>query len=346
MAFIPIAIPIHRDRNPFRLCTAHSGRPIKLADGTTVSMPDTPANQKVYPQISGQKPGVGFPIMRLVGLISLSCAAVLDVAMGPYQGKRTGENALLQQIVEALRAGDVLLADACYANYWTVAQLRQHAVDIVTHHDGKRRIDFRKGQRLGHKDHIILWHKPARPAWMTAEMYARQPETLYIREVMVQVHQRGFRTRSLVVITTLLDAGLYSSSDLAAAYHARWNIELDMRSIKPVMEMDVLRCKTPQMVRKEIWMHLLAYNLVRPPKPIWIRGKSASRARCKHSPPSPPSDGRTSILIRSVCTPQFCTLWRPIVWAPDRIELIPEPSRDAPRNRTTSMNLVLWLEDV
>ena len=130
-------------------------------------------------------------------------------------------------------------------------------------HDRKRRVDFRKGQRLGHKDHIILWPQPARPTGMTAGVWARQPETLYIREVMVQVHPRGFRVRSLVIITTLLDARLYSSSDLAAAYHARWNIELDMRSIKPVMEMDVLRCKTPEMVRQEIWMHLLAYNLVR-----------------------------------------------------------------------------------
>ncbi len=239
------------------------GHPVKIADGTTVSMPDTPANQKAYPQMPGQKPGVGFPIMRLVGLMILSCAAVLDVAMGPYQGKRTGETALLRQMMEALRAGDILLADACFANYWTVAQLRQRDVDIVTHHDGKRRIDFRQGRRLGRRDHIAIWHKPARPAWMSAAMYARLPETLHIREVMVRVHQRGFRVQSLVVTTTLLDDGCYTASDLAAAYHARWHVELDMRSIKQVMEMDVLRCKTPEMVRKEVWMHLLAYNLVR-----------------------------------------------------------------------------------
>jgi len=239
------------------------GRPIKIADGTTVSMPDTRANQKCYPQPSSQKAGVGFPMLRLVGLICLSCGAVLDMAMGPYAGKQTGETALLRQLLGGLDAGDVLLGDACFANYWTTASLLGRGVDLLSHHDGRRRVDFRTGRRLGPEDHLVQWPKPPRPAWMSRRMYRDLPESLPVRELRVAVDRRGFRTRRLCLVTTLLDASLYSAADLAAAYRARWNAELDLRSIKQVMRMDVLRCKTPQMVRKELWMHLLAYNLVR-----------------------------------------------------------------------------------
>ena len=142
------------------------GRPIKMVDGTTVSMPDTPDNQKAYPQQSGQKPGLGFPILRLVGLISLSCGAVLDVAMARYSGKRTGETSLLRQIFDQLKAGDVLLADAMFSNYWTIALSLERGVDIVSRHGGRRLIDFRKGQRLGRYDHVAIWRKPQKPGWM------------------------------------------------------------------------------------------------------------------------------------------------------------------------------------
>jgi hypothetical protein len=239
------------------------GRPVKIVDGTTGSMPDTAENQKEYPQQSAQKPGLGFPILRWVALISLSCGAVLDVAMGPYAGKRTGETALLRQLLGGLRAGDVLLGDACYSNYWMIALVLERGVDVVMYHDGKRRIDFRTGKRLGRDDHVVSWEKPKRPQWMDQSCYDRLPAQLSIREVRVEVSQRGFRTRRLILVTTLLDAVEYPREDLAAAYRARWNAELDLRSIKQVMQMDVLRCKTPARVRKEIWMHMLAYNLVR-----------------------------------------------------------------------------------
>ena len=239
------------------------GRPIKLADGTTWSMPDTPANQKEYPQARHHKNGVGFPIMRVVGLISLSCGVVLNVAMGPYRGKQTGETALLRQLMGGLDAGDVLLADGYYANYWIIAMLLQQGVDLLSHHDGKRLMNWRKGRHLGRRDHVVAWKKPPRPKWLSQEGYDQMPATLDIRETAVSVGQRGFRTRQLLLVTTLLDAQLYSREDLALAYRARWHVELDLRSIKQVMQMDVLRCKTPSMVRKEIWMHLLAYNLVR-----------------------------------------------------------------------------------
>jgi len=240
-----------------------NGRPIKIGDGTTVSMPDTPANQKAYPQQPGQKEGLGFPILRLVGLISLSCGAVLDVAMAPYSGKRTGETSLLRQLFDYVHAGDILLADAIFSNYWTIALLLALGVDIVTRHRNKRKIDFRTGRRLGRYDHIVQWYRPQRPAWMSQRLYESLPRTLSIREMKVEVRQKGFRCRHLLVTTTLLDDERYTKEDIAIAFRARWHAELDLRSIKQVMQMDVLRCKSPAMVRKEIWMHLLAYNLIR-----------------------------------------------------------------------------------
>ena len=239
------------------------GRTIKIADGTTVSMADTPANQKTYPQQSAQKEGLGFPIMRMVGLISLSCGAVLDVAMAPYSGKKTGETTLIRQLMDHLKSGEILLADAIFSNYWTIALLLVRGVDFVGHHDGRRLLDFRKGQRLGRCDHIVSWQKPAKQWWMSKKLYRSLPETLRIRELKVEITQKGFRSRHLLLVTTLLDAKRYSKQELAMAYRARWHAELDLRSIKQVMQMDVLRCKSPAMVRKEVWMHLLAYNLIR-----------------------------------------------------------------------------------
>lgn len=240
-----------------------NNRPIKIADGTTVSMPDTPANQKVYPQESQQKKGLGFPIMRLVGLISLSCGAVLDVAMSRYSGKQTGETSLLRELSNQLQVGDILLADAMFSNYWTIAMLLRRGVDIVCRHDGKRKLDFRKGRRLGRYDHVVDWIKPQKPWWMSHQIYACLPDSLLIRQLKVEVCQKGFRCRHLHIVTTLTDAQLYSKEELATAFRCRWHAELDLRSIKQVMQMDVLRCKSPAMVRKEIWMHLLAYNLIR-----------------------------------------------------------------------------------
>jgi hypothetical protein len=239
------------------------GRSIKIADGTTVSMPDTPANQKAYPQQPGQKKGLGFPILRLVGLISLSCGTVLGVAMTRYSGKRTGETSLLRRLLGHLETADILLADAMFSNYWTIAMLLIRGVDIVSRHDGKRKLDFRKGRRLGRYDHIVDWPKPKRPSWMSSRLYASLPETVSIRQLKVELRQKGFRCRRMHLVTTLLDTQLYRKEDLAMAFRSRWHAELDLRSIKQVMQMDVLRCKSPAMVRKEIWMHLLAYNLIR-----------------------------------------------------------------------------------
>jgi hypothetical protein len=240
------------------------GRKVKIADGTTVSMPDTPANQAVWPQPAAQKPGVGFPLARLVAVMSLNCAAVLGLAIGPYAGKGTGEPALLQELMVCLETGDVLLADRYYSSFCMIATLLSRGVDSLFRQHQCRQIDFRAGKRLGRDDHLIELAKPQdRPQWMDEATFRQLRDTLIVREVRVRVAQRGFRVRQLVLVTTLLDAELYSKEEIARAFRCRWHIELDLRSIKVTMRMGVLRCMTPAMVRKEIWMHLLAYNLVR-----------------------------------------------------------------------------------
>jgi hypothetical protein len=236
---------------------------VRIIDGTTLSMPDTPENQARYPQQPSQKPGLGFPILRLVAVMSLRSGCVLDVACGAYAGKKTGETSLLRQLLDHFAPGDVAIADGMFANYWTIADLQARQADLVFKADGKRHVDFRTGERLGEKDHVVVWRRPQRPEWMSEQEYRQMPETLKIRETQVIVAAPGSRVRRFVVITTLLDQKKYPKEELAKAYYARWHAELDLRSIKQAMGMDVLRCKSPAMVRKEIWMHLLAYNLVR-----------------------------------------------------------------------------------
>jgi Transposase DDE domain len=239
------------------------GRRVQVVDGTTVSMPDSPANQAAYPQNPAQEPGLGFPLARLVVVFSLACGSVLDAALGRYQGKQTGENALFRTLHDTLEPDDVVLADRYYGGYFDLALLQQRGADVVVRLHQLRRADFRRGRRLGPKDHVVVWHKPARPEWLDEQTYRRLPEQLWLREVAVQVEQPGFRTKHLVVVTTLLDAEAFSRRDLAQLYRARWHAELDLRSLKVTLGMDVLRCLSPEMVRKEVWAHLLAYNLIR-----------------------------------------------------------------------------------
>jgi DDE family transposase len=239
------------------------GRRVKVVDGTTVSMPDTPANQKEYPQAPTQKRGLGFPLARLVVVFSLAVGTVLDTALGRYQGKQTGEPALFRQLHEELEPRDVVLADCCYCSYFEIALLHERDVELVLRQHQCRHTDFRRGQRLGPRDHVVTWDKPARPEWMDAATYARLPQQLRVREVEVRVRQKGFRTQRYVVVTTLLDSQEVTAVDLAVLYRCRWQAELYLRSLKVTLQMDVLRCDSPAMVRKEVWAHLLVYNLVR-----------------------------------------------------------------------------------
>jgi hypothetical protein len=239
------------------------GRRVKIADGTTVSMPDTPANQAAYPQPPSQKPGLGFPVARLVVVFCLACGTVLDAALGRYQGKQQGENTQLRTLEQALEPGDVLLADRYYSGWFDIAFWQRRGVDVVVRLHQRRRCDLRRGRRLGPNDHVVAWAKPKRPDWLDEATYQGMPDELVLREVRVRVTQRGFRTRAVVVVTTLLDAQVYAARDLAIVYRLRWQAEIDLRSLKGTLKMDVLRCKSPAMVRKEVWAHLLAYNLIR-----------------------------------------------------------------------------------
>jgi hypothetical protein len=239
-------------------------RRVKVADGTTVSMPDTPANQADYPQPSSQAAGLGFPIARLVAVFCLASGAVIDAALGKYCGKQTGENALLRTLTDAFQPGDVLLADRYFSGYFDIAFWQQRGVDVVVRLHQLRDCDLRRGRRLGPNDHVVVWTKPKqRPEWMDEATYARMPDQLELREVRVRIDVPGFRTEEVVVVTTLLDAQQYSARDLADLYRMRWHAELDLRSLKITLGMDVLRCKSPDMVRKEVWAHFLACNLIR-----------------------------------------------------------------------------------
>ena len=240
----------------------HGGH-VYLVDGTTVSMPDTPENQEAYPQARTQRKGLGFPVARVVVLLSLATGMIADLALGPYAGKETGETALLRQLFQRFGPGDILLGDRYCCSYFMIALLQEMGVDFVTRIHQLRTVDFRRGRRLGRDDHIVRWSRPQKPTWMDPPTYHRMPASIEVREIHVRLSQPGFRTDSLVVVTTLTDAAEYAKDDLAELYHARWQAELDIRAIKITLGMDVLRCKTPEMVRKEMWTCLLAYNLIR-----------------------------------------------------------------------------------
>lgn len=239
------------------------GKHVHLVDGTTVSMPDSAANQAAYPQADSQQEGLGFPLARVVVLLSLATAMVQGMAMAPYAGKETGETALLRELLDRLDKGSILLADRYYCSYFMIALLQELGIDIVARLHQRREVDFQRGRRLGAGDHVVTWTKPQRPDWMDAATYQRMPASIQVREVYVQVHQPGFRVESLVVVTTLTDAAQYTKDDIAELYHQRWLVELDIRAIKVTMGMDVLRCQSPPMVEREMWTCVLAYNLIR-----------------------------------------------------------------------------------
>ena len=251
------------------------GRRVKVADGTTLSMPDTAANQRAYPQPDAQKPGLGFPIVRAVVVFCLATGSVLDAALGRYQGKRTGEAALLRQLGEAFETGDVVLGDRTFSGFYELAFWQSRGVDAVVRLHHARRTDFRAGRRLSREDHVVVWSRPDRPEWVDDATFAALPRRLEVREVAVRVAQAGVRTRRLVLVTTLRDAAVYPADALAELYRGRWHAELDLRSLKVTLGMDVLRCRTPELVRTELWMHLLAYNLIRA-----VMARAAAEAGC------------------------------------------------------------------
>jgi hypothetical protein len=203
------------------------GRRVYLFDGTTVTMPDTPQNQAAYPQVYNQLPGLGFPIARLGALISLACGAVVNLGFCRYAGKGQGEASLLRRLWGVLRPGDVLLGDRLVGNWPTIVLLRQRGVELVsrlnTYH---RRVDFRRGQRLGPGDHVVRWAKPTSIRSLVRDAYRALPDFITVREAKIRVAQPGFRTREVVVVTTLLDPEQTTKEDLATLYRARWHAEI------------------------------------------------------------------------------------------------------------------------
>src|SRR5215831_1736880 len=226
------------------------GRNVFLADGSHVSMPDTAQNQASYPQSKGQRPGIGFPLARLMVLLSLATGACHDLAMAPYAGKGTGEKTLIRQMYDNLQPGDVVLADALFDDYFIAWELRQRGIELVARAQYQR-VDTQTVQSRPDGD-VIVWQRPNKPHGMKGEQYRTYPKTLLMRQVSVDARDKDNRVEQFKVITTILDASI-DGGQIGELYERRWDGEVDIRSIKSTMKMDVLRCKTPEMVRKEIW---------------------------------------------------------------------------------------------
>jgi len=239
------------------------GREVFLADGTGFTMADTPENQLAYPQSPKSRPGVGFPITRAVALVSLATGAVIDIAFGRYKGKGQGELGLLGKVVGSLSRGNVLVADRYYPTFSTVVMLQRAGVDLVSIGHQAREVDFSAGQILGPKDHIVEWRKGThQPAGMDRATFKALPDIVLVREFAIEIEGRWGNREQAIIVSTMVDPTI-PQKELSDLYWRRWNCELDIRSIKCSLQMDVLRCKTPSMVRKEIYAHLLAYNLLR-----------------------------------------------------------------------------------
>jgi hypothetical protein len=272
------------------------GRRVCLFDGSRVSLPDTPENRAEYPLAYNQVPGTNFAIARIGAIISLSCGAILDLGVCRYAGKGQGEVSLLRRLWDALRPGDVLLGDRLMSGWVGMYLLKRRGVDTVSRLSAHRRADFRTGTRLGRDDHLVVGRKPTSVRSVDRETYNALPDSITVREVRFRVGQPGFRTRSVVVVTTLLGPGQASREELASLYRARWNNELDLRSIKVVLQMDLLRCKTPELVRKEIWAHVLADNLIRT-----VMAQAAAR------------EGIAPRSLSFKATPQVLEAFRPLI---------------------------------
>jgi hypothetical protein len=257
----------HQSEQKARKSWLWNGRKhVYLVDGAEVTGADTPENQAEYPQPNTQLPGCGFPMMRIVVITSLITAMVRSVAVGPYSGKESGESALFRQAAGNIPKGSVVVGDRYYCAYFAIAMLMQKGIDVVTRLTNKRLEALGKRdtfKRMKNGDLLVTWKRPQRPDWMSREEYETMPETLTLRLVEVHVVERGFRTRHLHVVTTLLDKDLDSSESLAELYRKRWHVETDLNAIKTMMGLDILRGKTPHMMRLELLVGLLAYNLVR-----------------------------------------------------------------------------------
>ena len=245
------------------------GRPVKVVDGSTATLPDTPANQRAFPQVGNQKPGCGFPLLKFVVLFSLASGAILALAKG---NRFQGELRLLRALWDELKSGDILLGDRGFSDYVTLAVSILRDVDVLARLHHARLTDFRKGQYLGPQDRLVTWRKPKlKPPYLKQREWKQLPETLTVRILRFGVEMRGFRPRQITLVTTLLDPELYPKEELAALYLKRWRLELCLRDLKTTLGMEQLRCLSPAMVEKELLVYLIAHNFIR-----WVMAQAAT----------------------------------------------------------------------
>jgi len=254
---------LNHTSNLYKKSEGWNGHRVVVVDGTGLSMPDTIANQTVYPQQKTQKKGCGFPQAQLLGCFCLHTGSLLSYRMG---NKKSHELRLLRDQHETFKSGDIFLGDKMFCGYFDINEFNKHKVhSVVTQSKLTPKTESQAIKVLGKNDLLIKWQKPA---YSKASSFSRQqwnnlPKTLNLRQIKVTVHNPGFRVKSFYIITTLLDSKMYKTSDIAELYYQRWDVELFFRDIKTTMGMEILRCKTPDMVTKEIIMHFIVYNCVR-----------------------------------------------------------------------------------
>jgi Transposase DDE domain len=238
------------------------GRSVKVVDGSTCRLADTPKNQKAFPQRDNQVPGCGFPIMRLVLLFGVTSGAILAVRVGSFS---LSELALCYALLDYLKPQDILMGDRYFANFPLIALLSSRGMDFVGRvNTSTRRVDFRKGQRLGTDDRLFVWIKGQRVGqWLKRSVLAALPEQMTVRVVRLRVRQKGFRCRSLTLVTTLLDPVQFPAEEIGRAYLRRWRLELCLDDVKTTLNLKQLKCQTPKMAYKELLAGLIAYNLLR-----------------------------------------------------------------------------------
>jgi len=323
-----------------------NGRDVYVGDGSHVSMPDTLENQATYPQPPTQQPGLGFPLARLVVLLSLATGACHDLAIAAYKGKGTGETTLLRAMYDALKAGDVLLVDALFDNYFLICELRDLGIDLVARAQAQR-VGTQVEESRSDGD-ILIWQRPNKPRGMTGEQYRSYPKTLRMRQVAVDARDKNNRAEQFHVITTILDASI-DGKQIGDLYERRWEGEVDIRSIKATMQMDILRCKTPEMVRKEIWAHLLAYNVLRTAmavaasangiEPRKVSFKGAKQALMAFAPKieAAAADRRAALIDAMLTVMAYHRVGdRPGRWEPRAIKRRPKPSKRLTQPRATA----------